>query len=360
MSLTPKQGAGTGPDHRRHWLLILLRDFLILILIGNALTLFTVPLKLWTLQIFLNNCLFSIGIGYPSWKGMGLILQVLERKLPWLESPIKRLVAQFLAMTLFAALVIFLGFSVWFMIAEELSFSNAIPLVLPALKVVYIFLILALMVTNSILFFTKWRESVLQQEELKRAHLALQYQALRDQVSPHFLFNSLSSLVTLINTDQEKATRFVHKLSDVYRYLLEQREVELVPLAEEIRFLEDYLYLQKIRFGESLIISLELDGTDNRMVIPLSVQMMVENAIKHNEASASHPLHIVIRVTEGGMVEITNSLQRKMMPGESTGTGIGNLRKRLSFYTPEPLRITEGSGKFTVWLPTLPAQTVEP
>ncbi|MGW8317390.1 MAG: sensor histidine kinase [Bacteroidales bacterium] len=346
-------------NKKPHWLIILLKDFLILILIGNVLTLFTVPLKLWTFQIFLTNCLFSIGIGYPSWKGMGLILQQLEKKLPWLEFPIQRLIAQFLAMTLFAAMVIFIGFSVWFMIATDLTFSKVLPMVMPALKVVYIFLILSLIVTNSILFFKKWKEATLQQEELKRAHLALQYKSLRDQVRPHFLFNSLSSLVTLINTDPEKATRFVHKLSDVYRYLLEQRDAELVPLEEEVRFLEDYLFLQKIRFGESLRVTVSLESLDRRMVLPLSLQMMVENAIKHNEASVSHPLAIEVRSTEDGKIEISNTLQRKEMSERSTGTGMENLNKRLSYYTSESLEVMEGNGKFIVLLPTLSPQSQE-
>lgn len=346
-------------NKRPYGLLILLRDFLILILIGNVLTLFTVPLKLWTFQIFLTNCLFSIGIGYPSWKGMGFILQQLEKRLPWLEYPIKRLIAQFLAMTLFAALVIFIGFSVWFMISEDLTFGNALPQVMPALKVVYIFLLLALIVTNSILFFNKWKEATLQQEELKRAHLALQYKSLRDQVRPHFLFNSLSSLVTLINTDPEKATRFVHKLSDVYRYLLEQRDAELVPLEEEVQFLEDYLYLQKIRFGESLRVSVSLENLDQRMVLPLSLQMMVENAIKHNEASVTHPLSIAIRPAKNGKIEISNTLQPKEMSEISTGTGMENLNKRLSYYTSESMEVKEEDGKFTVLLPTLSPQSKE-
>ena len=336
------------------WLLILLRDLFILILIGNFLTLFTYPIELWNFRIVLNNCLFSIAIGYPSWKGMFFLGKLLERKLPWLKYPIKRLVVQVVAMTLFAGIMIFLGMSVWFWLSDEISFRTARSDVFRSLGVAYIFMILALIIGSSILFFKKWKEATIQQEELKRAHLALQYQSLRDQVRPHFLFNSLSSLVTLINTDTEKATRFVHKLSDVYRYLLEQRETELVPLKQEISFLEDYLYLQKIRFGESLRVSVELEKAEKRMVIPLSLQMLVENAIKHNEASSGHPLYIEIRATDGQQVVISNTLQPKELPETSPGLGIENLKKRLAFYTSEPMLVTNGPEKFTVTLPTLP------
>ena len=347
-----------GKPYRR--LVILLRDLLILILIGNFLTLFTYPLELWNIQAVLRNCLFSIAVGYPSWKGMHFLVNLLERKLPWLRYPIKRLVVQVVILTLFAGIVIFLGITVWFWLSEELSFRNSMGDVLPSLGVAYIFMILALFVGSSILFFKKWKESTIQQEELKRAHLALQYQSLRDQVRPHFLFNSLSSLVTLINTDTEKATRFVHKLSDVYRYLLEQREAELVPLEQEIRFLEDYIYLQKIRFGESLQVSMELENVGKRMVIPLSLQMLVENAIKHNEASAGNPLHIEIRATDSRQIMISNTLQPRELPEKSSGLGIENLKKRLAFYTSDPMVVTNGPNTITVILPTLSEYSENP
>ena len=335
-------------------LLILLRDFLILIVIGNFLTLFTLPLEMWTFQMVLRDSMFSVLIGYPSWKGMALIVGFLEKKLPWLKVPIKRLVVQFLAMTLFAGIVIFIAMAVWFRISQELSFRNAIPVILPSLRVAYIFMILALIVGNSIIFFKNWREATIQQEELKRAHLALQYQSLRDQVRPHFLFNSLSSLVTLINTDPDKATRFVHKLSDVYRYLLEQRETELVHLEEEVQFLEDYIYLQKIRFGESLRVTVDLEKMQNRMVIPLSLQMIVENAIKHNEASSSHPLVIDIRAKGTAQVVISNTLQKKELPEKSPGLGLENLKKRIAFYSDQPLEVEQESDRYTVTIPTIP------
>ena len=252
-------------------------DFLMLSAIGNALAIFMIPGEMWSFQVVLSNCLFSIGIGYPAWKGMSYIVVVLERKLPWLQYPIKRLVSQVLSLTLFSGLIIFLGFTIWIKLSEGLDLESIFAMVLSSLKVVYIFVFLSLLIGNAILFFKNWKEATIQQEELKRAHLALQYQTLKDQVRPHFLFNSLSSLVTLINTDTEKATQFVHKLSDVYRYVLEQRENELVPLKEELKFLEDYIYLQKIRFGENLQVGYKLDLDLNRMVIPLSLQMLVEN-----------------------------------------------------------------------------------
>jgi LytS/YehU family sensor histidine kinase len=216
-----------------------------------------------------------------------------------------------------------------------------------------------LILGNTVLFFKNWKEATVQQEELKRAHLALQYQTLKDQVRPHFLFNSLSSLVTLINTDQEKATQFVHKLSDVYRYVLEQRENELVSLSEEMKFVEDYIFLQKIRFGESLRISIELNPNPGRMVIPLSLQLLIENAIKHNEVSAEQPLHIEILSTAEHHVIVKNSLQKKELSEKSPGTGLNNLRTRIAFFSEVPMVVHEEAEAFIVRIPTFSSQQKE-
>lgn len=334
-------------------ILRVLRDFLILILIGNAMTVFTLPGEMWNLQVVLRNCMFSILIGYPAWKGMVYITRVLERRLPWLKYPIKRLVWQFLSLTLFAGLVIFIGFSIWIWLIQGLHFRDLLQDIIPSLKVVYIFMILSLVLGNTVLFFKNWKSATIQQEELKRAHLALQYQSLKDQVRPHFLFNSLSSLVTLINTDAEKATYFVHKLSDVYRYVLEQSENELVPVSEELKFMEDYLYLQKIRFGESLQVHILLKPDQQRMMIPLSLQMIVENAIKHNEVSAEYPLVIEICTGSDGEVIVSNNLRKIEVSEKSPGMGIDNLRKRIALFTNKPLSIKDGPEKFTVTIPTM-------
>ena len=337
------------------FLLILLRDLLILVLIGNLLNLFAFSREIWSLDTILRNCMFSILIGYPAWKGMVWITLLLERRVPWLKSPIKRMIYQVISLTLFFGLIIFLGFFLWIRLSKGISFRMIMDDALPSLKVAFIFMFLSLLAGNTVLFFKNWKAATIQQEELKRAHLALQYQSLKDQVRPHFLFNSLSSLASLINTDRVKATQFVHKLSDVYRYVLEQRENELVPLKDDLKFMEDYIFLQKIRFGDNLQVKTDLDLDRNRMVIPLSLQMLVDNAIKHNEISSDHPLVITITSTGNGQVIIKNNLQRKEVSEPSLGTGLENLRKQIGYFSDDPLLVQEEADAFIVRMPTLRA-----
>jgi len=286
---------------------------------------------------------------------MMFLVKLLERKLPWLKYPIKRLIYQVLALFIFMSAVVFVALSAWIMMSEDIEFSSVVDDIVPSLKVAFIFLFLCLILGNTVLFFKNWKEATKMQEELKRAHLALQYQSLKDQVRPHFLFNSLSSLATLINTDADKATHFVHKLADVYRYVLEQRENEMVALREELKFLEDYLYLQKIRFGENLQAKYSLDLDESRMIIPLSLQMLVENAIKHNEVSAEHPLIIEILSTEQGHVIIKNNVRKKEVTEKSLGMGLENLRKQVAFFSDDSLLIQEEAGAFIVRIPTISA-----
>jgi len=333
--------------------LILLRDLLILVLIGNLLNLFAFPREIWSVETILRNCIFSVLIGYPAWKGMVWITLLLERRIPWLKSPIKRMIYQVVSLTLFFGLIIFLGFFLWVRLSEGISFRLIMDEALPSLKVAFIFMFLSLLTGNTVLFFKNWKAATIQQEELKRAHLALKYQSLKDQVRPHFLFNSLSSLASLINTDSAKATQFVHKLADVYRYVLEQRENELVPLKDDLKFMEDYIFLQKIRFGENLRVKADLDLDRNRMVIPLSLQMLVENAIKHNEISSDHPLEITITSTGNGHVIVKNNLQRKEVSEPSLGTGLENLRKQIGYFSDDPLLVREEPEAFIVRMPTL-------
>ena len=334
------------------FLFTLVRDLMFLSVLGNGLSLFIIPLENWSPRIVLNNCLFSIAFGYPAMRGMMWITSVLEKRIPWLESPIKRVIYQFLALVFFSALVIFLGFYLWAKIYGFQDFGEVLRNVLPSLKVVYIFLVFSLVMGNTLLFFKNWKQATLQQEELKRAHLALQLQSLKDQIRPHFLFNSLSSLATLINTDTEKATRFVHKLSDVYRYVLEQRENELVTISQELRFLEDYMYLQKIRFGENLQIKYDVTLDQKRLIIPLSIQMLVENAIKHNEISKDRPLTIEVYSSGSGELVVKNNLQRKETTETSLGMGLENLKKQIAFFSDENIQVKEEDGTFLVRLPT--------
>ena len=195
--------------------------------------------------------------------------------------------------------------------------------------------------------------SMKRKEALERERLIFQLQTMRSQVNPHFLFNSFSTLMSVIDEDKEMAIEYVQKLSQFFRNILEYRDKDLIPLSEELILLESYSYLQKQRYGESfrMQITIEQDKLST-LIPPLAIQMMVENAIKHNVVSAEKPL--LVRVfTEGRYLYIRNNLQRKKLPEPSTGVGLMNIKSRYRLLGYENLNVQETTDEFIIKLPLI-------
>lgn len=220
--------------------------------------------------------------------------------------------------------------------------------------------VLVLSIYESIYFFTKYRHSLVEQERLSRAHMQAQLSALKEQVNPHFLFNSLNTLTNLIPEDTEKATLFTQRLAAVYRRILEHRHEELIPLEEEVTALRDYIFLMQTRFEEKLHVEwhpgagTQVPGKcwEGKRIVPLSLQLLVENAIKHNVVSQAAPLRIRITVTEED-ITVTNSLNLRSRPQASTGWGQDNIRQRYRMVTDRPIEIECTDTQYRVTLPLL-------
>lgn len=210
---------------------------------------------------------------------------------------------------------------------------------------------------EGIYLYHRWRLSLIETERLRQENISSQLDALKSQVNPHFLFNSLNTLTYLIPEDADRAVRFVQQLSKVYRYILEIRDRSLITVAEELDFLDAYQFLLKERFGDNLQIHLQLDPAVKQMqMIPLSMQMLLENAIKHNIISKQKPLEIEIVVgTSAGTLLVRNRLQPKQQRQVSTQVGLDNIRRRYAFYTNADIEITDADGWFSVELPLLKA-----
>lgn len=182
-------------------------------------------------------------------------------------------------------------------------------------------------------YFKQWKEAISQAEELKRVNMESQYSTLVNQLSPHFMFNSLNTLNALIAISPAKAQEFVGQFSKVYRFVLESRDRIVNTLEFELEFLNSYLYLQKIRFGENMQVSISINNQAMSYLLPpLALQMLVENAIKHNEISTESPLKIEIYDEELFLV-IRNNLQKRINREPSSGVGLVNLSKRYSILT---------------------------
>jgi len=299
--------------------------------------------------VILNGCYWLF-----FWKGNEYISEYIDKKVSWLAAPARRFWIGLLVMavyTLSAATVINYAFYVFYL-GNDFSVIKTDGLIVSIVVPVFVtFFIMTFLFGRE--FFTSWRQAAINLEKLKSEQLASQYETLKSQVNPHFLFNSLNVLTSLVHQDPDTAVRFIKKLSEVYRFVLDSRKQEVVDLRTEMTFVNDYMYLQKIRFGDNILCKTDIpDGLLNKVVPPLSIQMLVENAIKHNEVSADYPLHIRI-FADNETITVSNTRRLRRNTDPSSGFGLGNIRDRYEFLSGKKVLITESDSIFEVKLPLL-------
>lgn len=207
---------------------------------------------------------------------------------------------------------------------------------------------------EGIFLYDRWRRSIVEAEQLRRENMQSQLEGLKNQVNPHFLFNSLNTLAYIIPEDPSKAVKFVEKLSKVYRYILEIRDRQLIPLEEELDFLQSYVFLIKERFGDSFIMRLDIPAhLHPYQIVPLSLQILIENAIKHNVISTQMPLTVELFVENDHWLIVRNNLQKKKQEMPSTQVGLQNIKHRYTFFTNDEVVVEAASEYFSVRLPLL-------
>lgn len=190
---------------------------------------------------------------------------------------------------------------------------------------------------------------ILENETLRREALQSQFESLKNQLSPHFLFNSLTALKILINEKPDVAQNYVNSLSKALRYTLQSNEKQLVTLQEEMNFMESYLFLIKMRFDTNLTVLTHIPDSHLLFKIPpLTIQTLVENAIKHNEISKKNPLTISILVSDEDTLVVINPIQMKLTQQEGTGIGLSNLSKQFMLLIGQEIKISRENNRFKV------------
>jgi two-component system, LytTR family, sensor kinase len=202
-------------------------------------------------------------------------------------------------------------------------------------------------------FYSLAQEKAAEAEKLQREYAQVRLQALKNQVNPHFLFNSLSVLSSLVHVSAETSDKFIQQLSKAYRYILEQKDVEWVTLKSELDFLDAYFFLLQIRFDKKikLVKEIVLDETHYTLP-PLTLQLLVENAVKHNKMSNSEPLTITI-TSEDEFVVVVNNVNKREQHEASTGIGLENIQKRYAYITDKKIEIVNREQDFSVRIPLI-------
>lgn len=203
-------------------------------------------------------------------------------------------------------------------------------------------------------YFTEYKTKWMEAEELKRISAQAELQAIKNQINPHFLFNNLNVLSTLVMKNTEEANKFIEEFSKVYRYILSNHDKELVDLKTELDFIKPYIFLLQKRFSDGLFVSVDIPSTyENFYIIPASLQMLIENAIKHNVISKNKPLHIDVHVNGDNTVVVSNNLQPRETAVPSTRIGLNNIIKRYWLVSGRHVNVNSDGGAFTVTLPLL-------
>lgn len=209
----------------------------------------------------------------------------------------------------------------------------------------------------SLHFLKHWRKSELEVARFQRENMRAQLDSLKNHLDPHFLFNNLNILSALIDTDTARSREYVDKLAEVYRAILRRKADDLIPVAEELAFVDSYMYLLRARFEENVQFSVDLNLVCLRcMVPPLTVQMLLENAIKHNRIQPGNPLKIELYTAENDYLVVSNTRSEKPQ-AETSGSGLKNIQNRYAYFTDKPVKIVRSESHFQVSIPLLRIET---
>lgn len=291
---------------------------------------------------------------FVTWSCCRFILLWTRRKFPEIRNTRQRILYTYLLYTLASAVIVTL-----YIIASKLFhwytvFEWSVGMVMVFFLINLFFCYTMGAIYESIYFFRHWKRTTLETEQLKREGLQTRYDSLKNQVNPHFLFNSLNSLSTLIEEDADRAEEFVQEMSRVYRYLLQSNDRVLTSLSLELDFIKAYFYLLKTRFNEGIRLEINVpEKYSESQVPPLTLQLLVENAVKHNVVSAAKPLIIKIFVDENKQLVVSNNRQPKTQVVISNKIGLENIRVKYKLLNQPVIQVRDTAVAFEVIVPLI-------
>jgi len=293
---------------------------------------------------------YTIGIALVVWEGNRYLLFSLRSYFDWFNKPVRKIIALLLAVSFFtipASVILLTG---WYHLFNNGHVNRDV--VRTSTLIIMICVIFITHVYETVFLVRDSESEMLRNAQLERLRAQAELQALKNQIDPHFMFNSLNTLAWLIEEAPTKAKAFNAHLADVYRYILQNKTRELVLLGEEMRFLYDYFALLQIRYDEAVRLRMEIgeDLFDQYMIIPISLQLLVENVYKHNEFSIWEPLEIEVAL-DGNRVRVRNRIARKDVPHDSPGIGLANLDERCRLVLGVPLEVRDTGMEFSIYLP---------
>ncbi len=300
----------------------------------------------WSVSLFFSTCYWLI---------VRPTIILLRKKYPALQDVMKRVVIMIGALLITVFLVDYLGNILLNYVFFNVEGAHYNPIERSQVLVpIFIICVMVLAMYEAVYFYTKLKASIREEEQAKQAIVEAQLDALRNQAQPHFFFNSLNTLRDIIDQNpKEDAKEFVDKLADVYRFILDSGNVNRISLRDELKFARAYIHIQSERFGTNLNVSWNIpELLLEELIVPMSLQILLENAIKHNIVSKAKPLHIQVSIEDQQLV-ISNNLQLKSTQLPSTKLGLKNIEKRYALMSDQSVIIQNNGDQFIVKLPLL-------
>ncbi|HUX56426.1 MAG TPA: histidine kinase [Bacteroidales bacterium] len=322
------------------------------IIIGLIITFISYPQGFLSVKFISFVIIYSLSLGIPFMKTYEYVEWKLEQYVPWLKKPnLRFFLTVFIEISIGILILIVVNYLI-FIVIQKQEIGSLFTKTFEGLKYMTIFTILGIILINSSYFFKNWKQAAVNEEKLKREKLAIEFEALKNQVNPHFLFNSLTALSSLVYKNQDKAVTFIREFSNVFRYVLESREKEVVDIVTEKKLLESISYLYQIRHDDSLQIRINLSDATDRYIIPMALQMLLENAIKHNAISVNKPLMVEIGEEED-YIFVKNNLQPKKAEIVSNNIGLENIKSRYKYLSDKDVLVEISNEYFVVKIPVL-------
>lgn len=302
---------------------------------------------------------FSLPVNYAYAMVLGILVvetyfrsgKLLDRFSPWEKGPVKRLMTQLLA----GILIAFFWIALVRVGIMLILHPGKLIILEDEMIVIALVIVLLMMISIGELGYfinERYRLSLAEVERFRKENAEYQFEMLKLQLNPHFLFNSLNTLSSLVYEDSGKASEFIRRLSEVYRYVLDNRSKELVTLKEEMEFISAFTFLQGLRFQGMIDFRFDIsDDTLERKIAPMTMQLLIENAVKHNVASRKMPLTISIGTEDGKLIISNNFQPKEEQPG--TGVGLKNIVNRYAFLTDKKVEIIRNQEFFKVIIPLI-------
>ena len=298
-------------------------------------------------EIVISIIIASIFSGM-NWLVMRQAMIMLRKKFPTLKESLKRYIILFLFIILTISTINLIGNLIFKQVFGPDFHSGDFS----AHVVIGIISVMTLSIYEVIYYLNKLKKSIINEEQTRQVVVQSQLDALRNQARPHFLFNSLNTLRDIVENDPKtQATSFIDHLADVYRFILDTGNDNVVTVREEVAFAKSYEYIQKERFGDNLQIEWNIPQHQmDKMIIPMSIQLLLENAIKHNVVSKAKPLKVEVSFVSKS-IQVTNNLQVKRTKMPSTKLGLENIKKRYELSGMAVPSVIKSDSHFTVTLP---------